>query len=426
MELRDGRQASLAMSRVNGHAVLQAGERRLPVRIPVLAAIRDMLTNPAEADGLAVDPSPHWESIRAFIRFYFFDEGALESGTSYPEMVLPEALESVRLRPESLSFLITKQCNFKCLHCYNDSGVREDGELSSLERMKVASYLGRWGVPTITLTGGEPFLSRDTISVLELLASYRTFLKVSTNAWHLPDEALEMVRSRAIRQMNISLDGGNAETHDNYRKVRGSFERVLKTLARLQEAKVEILNLNVAVYDHNLDQLDDVCQIALRFGAHAIAFKAVTSSGRADAPPETFLTAAGIQQFRRVRDVLHGRYGRSVMMSAPIVSAAVEEPEQDAVQCGGGTKAMFIGSNGDLLPCELIKPFIDVPNVRHTAPLVAWFQGKGFDTFRGFVTEGTERRRDGWSGCPAANLERRKRDGGVVAIRPFRQAGAGT
>jgi len=396
--------------------LLQLDDRKLPLS---RAAVRTLASTAAAA---AADEGPD-ETGRAlweFVRFYFLDQGALKKDVDYAALLLPPPLATRRLRPESLSFLITKQCNLKCLHCYNDSGAREDGELISSERASVARYLGQWGVPVVTLTGGEPFLSHDSIAVLRILAEFGTSLRVSTNGWHLPEEALEMVRTGALAQMNVSVDGAMAKSHDEYRRVPGSFERVVRSLGRLQEAGIRLLNLNVAVYDRNLGELDAICQLALRYGARAISFKAVTASGRDDPPPETFLTRTGIDGFRRERDVLHARYGRDLMMSAPIVSAAIGEEEGDNVGCGGGSKAMFIGSNGDILPCELIKPYIDVPNVRKTPPLVAWCQSAGFEQFRGFVEEGRDRRNDGWTGCPATNFERNKPKRDLVSIRAFR------
>ena len=401
--------------------VLQIDDRKLPLTRAALDGLARAPAGDPREDGSDDTARSLWE----FARFYFFDQGALRKDVDYGRLFLPPALVARKLRPESLSFLITKQCNLKCLHCYNDSGAREEGELVSGERAEVARYLGRWGVPLITITGGEPFLSHDTVAVLRILAEYGTSLRVSTNGWHLPEEALEMVRTGSVAQMNVSVDGAVAESHDTYRRVSGSFERVVRSLARLQEAGIRLLNLNVAVYDRNIGELDAICRLALRYGARAVSFKAVTMSGRDDAPTETFLTRAGIDKFRQERDALHARYGRDLMMSAPIVSAAITEEEGDNVGCGGGSKAMFIGSNGDILPCELIKPYIQVPNVRTTPPLVAWCQSAGFEQFRGFVEEGRGRRQDGWTGCPATNFERNKSQRDLVSIRVLRPTAQG-
>ena len=56
---------------------------------------------------------------------------------------------------------ITRACNLKCVHCYNDSGVcKADDELSTEQARVVLDDLVQFGVPSVLFSGGEPLMRR--------------------------------------------------------------------------------------------------------------------------------------------------------------------------------------------------------------------------------------------------------------------------
>ncbi len=390
--------------------VLVYKNRRLPVNATAIRACPDMITGPHESfdhpEGTA--PTSGIQAlVRQFLLFYFFDQGALSKNVNYARLVMPEEYAAYGPRPSSVSFLFTKRCNFRCPHCYNDSGQTDSDELDADERQHLSHYLGRWGVRVVTLTGGEPLLHPQAVPFMETLASYGVLIKVSTNAWHVRESFLDLVRAGSVFQVNVSLDGATAATHDRYRGVAGSYRRTIQTLRKLDESGLPILNLNVAVYDGNLSQLGAICELAVKFCVKSIAFKPVLASGRENASSSALLSAEGLMSFRGIRDELHNDYGAQLNLSAPIVGGTIDAVQEDPIDCGGGQATMFIGSNGDMRPCELYPSSQPVPNVRNASPAVAWLQYPDFLDFRATVARARMLRSDRYSGCPAADAARK-------------------
>jgi MoaA/NifB/PqqE/SkfB family radical SAM enzyme len=345
--------------------------------------------------------------IRRFLEFYFLDVGRLSNNVNYCRLVLGPSSQNPPSAPTSVSFLITKKCNMQCVHCYNDSGEAQPGELGQSERHRIAHYLGRWGVRTVTLTGGEPLLSRDAVPVLRILASHGVHLKVSTNGWRLTPDFLELVDAGVVFQVNVSLDGASAGTHDTFRKTQGSYMRVLSALSALRAANVRILNLNVAVHHRNLIELDAICDLARQCGVNSVSLKPVLMTGRATPEPGVLLTNADVEQFRTLRNDLRRRYGHLFNLSGTLVATCLPEEEEDRIDCFAAHTAMFIASNGDLLPCENLYPFLDVANTETHTPIQAWLQHDSFTRYRSLLSELRAGGRQGCSGCPAVGLHRR-------------------
>lgn len=140
---------------------------------------------------------------------------------------------------ETLWFNTGTLCNITCAHCYIESSPRND-RLAYLSLDEVKLYLDeieRDGLPTrlIGFTGGEPFMNRSIIAILDETLSRGFETLVLTNAMR-PMQRLKAqlvdLRDRygARLRLRVSLDDPRAAIHDAERG-EGAYD---KTLAGLQ------------------------------------------------------------------------------------------------------------------------------------------------------------------------------------------------
>jgi radical SAM protein with 4Fe4S-binding SPASM domain len=134
---------------------------------------------------------------------------------------------------------LTFRCNLACRHCWVESSPAVDTtqDLSTVEAMAVIQQLVELNADTCALSGGEVLTRRDAVEILESLADNGIAAIVETNGLLLSDRFLELVPrlQRADKlDLCISLDGGDAETHDRLRGA-GAFRRTVHNLRRLSE-----------------------------------------------------------------------------------------------------------------------------------------------------------------------------------------------
>ncbi len=67
----------------------------------------------------------------------------------------------------------------------------------------------------------------------------------------------------------MSLDGADAQTHDSFRGMPGSFERMMAGFGYLKELGMS-MQLNTTIARHNAHQLPAIYDLALRLGADAL------------------------------------------------------------------------------------------------------------------------------------------------------------
>lgn len=131
-------------------------------------------------------------------------------------------------------------CNLECAHCFISCSPHNDSfgylSLGTVERM-LAESVG-WGVKEYYFTGGEPFLNREIVPILERTLEYGP-ATVLTNGTVLKPEWLERLRAAERRgiyslEFRVSIDGPTPETNDPIRGPR-TFERAMKGVGLLCE-----------------------------------------------------------------------------------------------------------------------------------------------------------------------------------------------
>jgi radical SAM protein with 4Fe4S-binding SPASM domain len=312
-------------------------------------------------------------------RFYLFDEGRLSPCLDYTQLVPSLALA---LRPREVSFVVTKLCNLQCLHCYNDSGHRHPNELPPAQKVALVEFLGRWGVNWLTLTGGEPTLDPAFDDLLMIAGRYRMAVKVSTNGWRLPDRLLEAIDGRVVAQINISLDGSDAATHDWFRQHEGSYARVMRSLEALRSTSLRRLVFNVSIHRGSLAQMETLTRVAIENRATAVSFKPVVSTGRRGMTDDFTLSDAQVASFKTERDRLRCVYGNDVEIDGKLLAEEINPSLLELVACGAGESAMFIDADGRMLPCESVSYLKHAANVRTITPMHAWLEDPAFTWFR--------------------------------------------
>ncbi len=154
-----------------------------------------------------------------------------------------EARASVALhRLETLWFNTGSLCNIACDHCYIESGPKND-RLAYLSLDEVEAYLdeiGSLGWPTreIAFTGGEPFMNRDILPMLEAALSRGFEVLVLTNAMQplrrFEADLAEFAGTyRESLTLRVSLDHYSEAIHDGERGA-GSFAKSVEGMDWLE------------------------------------------------------------------------------------------------------------------------------------------------------------------------------------------------
>jgi len=160
---------------------------------------------------------------------------------------------------------VTDRCDLRCLYCMEENMVfLPKKDVLSLEELhKLCSIFINLGVKKIRLTGGEPLVRKNVISLIKNLGEHiRTGeldeLTLTTNGMHLEKYSEEMFKS-GIRRVNVSLD-----TLDlfKYKKITrwGNLKKVISGIMAAKSAGIKVKINTVALRNFNDDEYDNLIE----------------------------------------------------------------------------------------------------------------------------------------------------------------------
>ena len=159
-----------------------------------------------------------------------------------------------------LRLAVTDRCNIRCTYCMPAEGLKFLGrqELLTYEEMlRLVRILSEAGVEKVRLTGGEPFVRKDFLSLLEGLHHIDGIrsLHITSNGT-FPLHLIEQLEKLQINSINLSLDTLNRERYKQITR-RDEFDHVWNVLQRLLDTPIRIkVNVVVMVGINDQDIVD--------------------------------------------------------------------------------------------------------------------------------------------------------------------------
>ena len=156
---------------------------------------------------------------------------------------------------------VTDRCDFRCVYCMSeDMTFLPKAEILSLEELdRLCSAFVRLGVRKLRLTGGEPLVRRNIMTLVRSLGRHVAGgaleeLTLTTNGSQLAKHADELVAA-GVRRINVSLDTLDAEKFARITRW-GRLDQVLDGIAAAKRAGLRIKINAVALKNFNEDELD--------------------------------------------------------------------------------------------------------------------------------------------------------------------------
>lgn len=165
-------------------------------------------------------------------------------GRRHLATIVPEALylsTGIDLtRPTLIGASVTNRCNYKCLQCAcwrmkPEIEMAVDQWKAGLEGLR--EYLGRY---RIQFVGGEPFVKRGFLDIVEHCRRLGVDFGVMTNGSAFVNRRVveRFVKAGPIL-VSISVDGPTAELHDRLRGQPGSLKAIEAGIRNLRELRKE-------------------------------------------------------------------------------------------------------------------------------------------------------------------------------------------
>jgi len=164
---------------------------------------------------------------------------------------------------------VTDRCDFRCVYCMAEemTFVPKPQVLTLEELFQVAQAFSELGVGKIRLTGGEPLIRSNVLSLVKRLGQLPGLnqLALTTNGSQLQRMASDL-HSYGVRRINISLDSLQPRRFRQLTR-HGNLDQVLAGIEGAIAAGFEGIKINAVILKgRNEDEVLDLVDYAFRRG----------------------------------------------------------------------------------------------------------------------------------------------------------------
>ncbi|MBU3956747.1 radical SAM protein [Patescibacteria group bacterium] len=194
--------------------------------------------------------------------------------------------------PSFVSLEAEDGCNLRCLHCDIWEKERSPKRMNLKQMKEAVLRLKNWlGIFQLNLTGGEPFLNKDIIPLIEFASTWGILVHTNSNGFLIDQKlAREIVKSE-LNSLSISLDSLKPEKYNKLRGNKEAFQRAIRALEMISEIRrptEPFLSITTVVMRQNLGELEKLVHWTKEQGLDAIFFQAIWQNFDAGYDPTWF------------------------------------------------------------------------------------------------------------------------------------------
>ena len=253
---------------------------------------------------------------------------------------------------------VTSRCNARCEHCGSRCDANEQGEEISAELLKkTLKEISECYNPRkvfLNVTGGEPLVRKDLFDILEYAVGLGFSWGMTSNGMLINETMLKKIEKAKMETVSISIDGLE-KTHEEFRKVPNSFQKILKGIDMMIASPViKVVQVTTVANKKNIHELEELYQILLDHGVKYWRVVNCDPIGRANDNKDLFLDMEDykylfkfIEEKQKEGKMKEISYGCSHYLGLN----AEKEVRKNYFICMTGLYVGSILSNGDIFVC---------------------------------------------------------------------------
>jgi pyrroloquinoline quinone biosynthesis protein E len=304
--------------------------------------------------------------------------------------------------PLALIAELTHRCPLHCVYCSNPLELTNRAEELPTETWsRVFQQAAQLGVLQADFTGGEPLTRPDILDLIRSARAAGLYVNLITSGMPLDEARLTQLVGAGLDHLQLSFQAAREATAQEISNTKPQAQK-LRVLEWLKKVRVAV-TLNFVIHRRNIDQIEEMLQIAESSSATRIEFANVQYYGWALVNRDSLLpTKSQLDRSLEVIKSAEARLRGKIRIESVVPDYYAKYPKP--CMGGWGRKLMLITPNGDALPCHAAKiiPDLNFDNVQKSSLRDIWETSEAFQRFRG----------EEWMQAPCKTCDRRTIDFG--------------
>jgi MoaA/NifB/PqqE/SkfB family radical SAM enzyme len=270
-------------------------------------------------------------------------------GANYTKLLLGEG---PLLR--CLDIAINWECNLKCEHCFAVALKDPDSpkRLDTPDYIRLVNEARNLGAIHVAFQGGEPLIYPKLEETIEAIDPWSIVVSITTNGTLVNRERISKLYKLGVDQLTLSIDSGEAEDHDSFRGVKGTYAQAIAAVGEILKSPMN-LTINTMLTHENIRseglkkmlEFVDKNRIKLNVVLPAPIGRWENDTKHIVTEEDKVLVEQILRKFPTVRRDLDANYY--------------------TFGCGAAKEVLYVSPEGNLLVCPFIHASLG--NVRNTS-----------------------------------------------------------
>jgi radical SAM protein with 4Fe4S-binding SPASM domain len=258
--------------------------------------------------------------------------------------------------PINGSIEVTRRCNLRCAHCYNNLPLGDQeargSELTYEEHCRIIDEITEAGCLWLLYTGGEIFARKEFLDIYTYAKQKGLLISLFTNGTLITPEIADYLVQWRPFSIEITLYGRTRETYERITGIPGSYDRCMQGIRLLMERDLplKLKTMAITINKHEIWEMKRFVEeeLGLEFKFDSMIHCRIDCSQRPLAlrlSPEE-VVALDLQDPKRVAE--WKKFAEQ--FNGPVRLA---EHADELYDCGGGINSFAIDPSGMLSTCVL-------------------------------------------------------------------------
>ena len=172
-------------------------------------------------------------------------------------------VDNYKRKIDYLRVSVTDRCDLRCTYCMaEDVTFLPRQEVLSIEEIiKLIDIFNELGVTKFRLTGGEPLVRKNIISVIEHLNTLKEQNKIkehtlTTNGTNLSKYS-KILKDNGVNRINVSLDSLDSQKYREITK-HGDLQKVIRGIESCIDLNIRVKINTVLTQNFNDEEVFDI------------------------------------------------------------------------------------------------------------------------------------------------------------------------
>jgi len=272
----------------------------------------------------------------------------------------------------TVDFAPTYACNFNCVHCFAVDFKKIDSRkiMTIEDYQRCAGEAMQLGAVHFAFQGGEPLILKNLEDIIRACQPHKNLIAVTTNALLLNRQRIAQLKKVGVDLFTISLDSGDAEMHDSFRRHKGAYNQAIQAAKDALDLGINV-TFNAVVSHQSVHDVNflNLVQYTRNMGVKLNILFAVPIGAWKDdesiilTPEDKEYLNKLFASFSHLRRDLDANYL--------------------AHGCGAMKEVIYVDCYGDIMPCPYIHA--SMGNILDAPLETIWRRGLKIDHFREYA-----------------------------------------